>query len=154
MQGLPIPKDVLARARRVLRHSCVGDAVAVFVTEVLTDETLPPDMGFASEPFTSFVVIDVKQAAPQINAVAGARRSAVHTAYADVGHPVLDWAIDIDIAVDRQATLQLQRISVAADGLVTIENGGVLTALTTCETVIVFAAPADFLAGLLAQELP
>ncbi len=154
VQGLPIPKDILARARRVVRHSCEGDSVAVFVTEVVTDVALAPDMGFALEPFTSFVIVDVKEDAPEIGAAAGTRRSAVHTAFASVDHPTIasgadPWSIDIEIADDRQATLQLQHIAVDEAGTVIVENGGTLSSSSTCESTLVFAAPAGFLAGLL-----
>lgn len=44
---LPVPRDVLARARSVLEISC-GEESRV---EVLTDPLAQPDMGFAVEPF-------------------------------------------------------------------------------------------------------
>ncbi|MFW2381100.1 MAG: PEP/pyruvate-binding domain-containing protein [Acidimicrobiales bacterium] len=44
---LPVPRDVLARARSVARVDC-GDSERI---EVLTDPLLPPDIGYAESPF-------------------------------------------------------------------------------------------------------
>lgn len=48
---LPIPRDVLARARLVERVHCdEGDAVGQTAVELLTDPLLVPDVGYGEEP--------------------------------------------------------------------------------------------------------
>jgi len=81
----------------------------------------------------------------------------VHTAFACVDHPVNDWSLDVSIAEERRETLQLERIQVgavsdagAAD--VTVDNGGRVVAHAVCRDEVLFAAPADFLAGLLNDD--
>ena len=141
----PLPRDVLARARRVERRACSGARLTIAFVEATTDPALFPDMGFSTAPFTSFLVIDD---------AAGARRSAVHTAFDRVDHPVDgggSWSIDVAIATDRRATLHLARVSVDDDGHARVEDdvGGVVDDDTTCERTVLYAAPADFLQSLL-----
>jgi hypothetical protein len=140
----PLPRDVLARARRVERRTCAGTSLTLDVVEAVTDPALFPDMGHAQMPFTSFVVVDFAD---------GTRRSAVHTAFASVDHPVLDderWSLALGIADDRQSTLRLSQVSVDVDGRVVVAgDGAVVTDDTVCSRALLFAAPADFLQSLL-----
>jgi hypothetical protein len=152
VQSQPIPRDILARTRRVVRHTCTGTELRFSTTEVFTDPTLSPDMGHSVDPFTSFVIVDFLVDAPAVGGLAGTRRSAVHTAFSAARHPVLTdttWTLDVSIAAERQAQLQLSRVQVEADGTVVVDHGGQLRAATTCVEELVFAAPADFLAALL-----
>ena len=141
----PLPRDVLSRARRIERRVCAGENVTVTVVEATTDPALFPDMGFAVEPFTSFVIVDEPT---------GARRSALHTAYVSVDHPVVDdarWSLDIAIDDARVATLHLAQIVIDEEGHVRVQDdvGGVIDDQTTCERTLLYAAPADFLQSLL-----
>jgi hypothetical protein len=141
----PLPRDVLARARRIERRACSGARLTLSFVEATTDPALFPDMGFSTAPFTSFLVVDDS---------AGARRSAVHTAFDHVDHPVVDgarWSIDIAIADDRQTTLHLARVTIDEDGHARVEDdvGGVVEDDTSCERTVLYAAPADFLQSLL-----
>jgi hypothetical protein len=149
----PIPRDVLARARRIERRTCAGAAVTIGTTEVLTDDALVPAMGFGREPFTAFVVVTFAVDVPALGIAAGTRRSAVHTAFAAVLHPVIDdqrWSVVVDVAADRRAALGLDRVVVEADGHVVVEVAGVVVEdAATCARDVAFAAPADFLAALL-----
>ncbi len=57
VRALPIPRDVLARARLVERVVCPAQAGgSVVAVEVLTDPLLTPDIGYAARPF---VVVEV-----------------------------------------------------------------------------------------------
>jgi len=58
VRELPIPRDVLARARLVERVLCDvegdgGAATVLSIIEVLTDPLLAPDVGFSVEPFVA-----------------------------------------------------------------------------------------------------
>jgi hypothetical protein len=141
----PFPRDVLARARRIERRACTGANLTLSVVEATTDDALFPDMGFSQQPFTSFVVIDE---------TSGARRSAVHTTFSAVDHPVVDsgrWSLSLAITEERRAALRLSQIAVDDAGHVTVHDdaGGVVEDDATCERTLLYAAPADFLQSLL-----
>ncbi|HEY1098054.1 MAG TPA: PEP/pyruvate-binding domain-containing protein, partial [Myxococcota bacterium] len=69
--GNPIPRDVLARARRVEEQRCTVSGLAVAVTSVFTDAAIAPDMGYAVDPFVSFLFVDALSAQPAIDAPSG-----------------------------------------------------------------------------------
>jgi hypothetical protein len=153
VQSMPIPRDVLARALRVEQRRCTGgNAVATF-TDVLTDARKKPDLGFTRAPFTSFVVVDFTGDVPELGALAGQRRSAVHTGFLAT-HPGMDAGGDytIDLAVDAAhiAAVGLARIALAG-GVLTLERDVGVSATATCASEILFASPEAFLEGILAR---
>jgi hypothetical protein len=46
----PLPRDILARARRIERHVCTGQRLTLAVVEALTDPALFPDMAMPRRP--------------------------------------------------------------------------------------------------------
>jgi hypothetical protein len=149
--GLPIPLDVLARAKSVDRTACVADGLAVTFTDVSTDAGMTPDMGFADNAFVSFVIVETTVDQPAIGMVAGGRRSAIHTAFASVDHPSAA-VVDIRIDASRQSTLGLARVTVdtaAGASVVMVENGGRVERPAICTSRTLHAAPGAFLAALL-----
>jgi hypothetical protein len=116
-------------------------------------------LGYGKAPFVGFAVIDFLQAVPELGAAAGARRSAVHTAFESQTRPGMEaggpWAVDVVVRADRVDQLGLSRIVVEGDGAtLRIERGaGVFSAAdATCTVEVVFASPEDFLASLLADR--
>jgi hypothetical protein len=145
----PIPIDLLPRTRRVVRQLCVGDGVQASYTAVFTDPALTPDMGFAVDPFVAFVVVDFVAAQPELGAVAGTRRTAIHTAFR-AGFTDGDFVVDV--APERQTGLKLERVSIPRDsaGTIDVRFGGSVAVDAVCASTTTWAGAADFLDGLLA----
>jgi hypothetical protein len=145
----PIPIDVLPRTRRVVRQLCVGGGVQASYTAVFTDPAIAPDMGFAIDPFVAFVVVDFVTARPELGAVAGTRRTAIHTAFR-AGFTDEDFVVDV--AADRQAALRLERLSIPRDtaGTIEVSFGESIAVEAVCGSTTTWAGAADFLDGLLA----
>ena len=155
VRNMPIPRDLLARARRVEQRTCDAGALRASVTEVFSDKLKPPDLGFDVAPFSAFVVVDFVNDVPELAATAGQRRSAVHTAYA-ASHPGMaeggPWAFDVDVDDDREATLGLSRVSYAGDTLTVTLGAGSFANTATCTTTMVFSSPEEFLAAILERD--
>lgn len=154
VRNMPIPRDLLARARRVEQRICDGGDLRVAVTDVFTDPLKPPSLGYDAAPFTAFVVVDFVADVPDLGATAGQRRSAVHTAYAAT-HPGMaaggPWSLDLDVADDREEALGLSRVSYV-DGTLTVTRGaGSFSAAAACSPATLFSSPEDFLAAILAR---
>jgi hypothetical protein len=50
--ALPLPRDLLARARNIQQVTCTeGDTSVVVAIEVLTDPSASPDLGYSEHPF-------------------------------------------------------------------------------------------------------
>lgn len=152
VRNMPIPRDVLARARRVEQRTCDAGAVRVSVTDTFTDPLKAPDLGFSVAPFTAFVIVDFVSDVPELSATAGLRRSAVHTAFAAT-HPGMSdggpWSVDIDVDDDREASLGLSRVA-WADGTLTVSLGaGSFSAAAACSTTMLYSSPEDFLAAII-----
>lgn len=145
----PIPIDLLPRTRRVVRQLCAGDGLQASYTAVFTDPAIAPDMGFSVDPFVAFVVVDFIDAAPELGAVAGTRRTAIHTAFR-AGFTDEDFVVDV--APERQAGLKLERVSIPRDGAGTIDVrfGESIAVEAVCASTTTWAGAADFLDGLLA----
>jgi hypothetical protein len=58
VRALPVPKDVLARAKVVTERSCALPTADVVATLVLTDPALTPDLGHAVVPFVGVLEVD------------------------------------------------------------------------------------------------
>lgn len=153
VQSMPIPKDILGRALRVEQRRCESGMATLTLTDVFTDERKQPDVGFARAPFTSFIVVDFHTAVPEVGASAGQRKSSVHTGYVAT-HPGMDegGGYTADIAIDEANVplLGMSRISLAADGLLTVaRDDASASAPSTCTAEILFSSPEAFLEELL-----
>ncbi len=155
VRNMPIPKDVLARARRVEQRTCDAGALRVSITDTFTDPLKAPDVGYGVAPFTAFVIVDFVTDVPELSATGGQRRSAVHTAFAAT-HPGMDdggpWAVDVDVDDDREASLGLSRVA-WTDGAVTVTlDGGTFSAAAPCSTTVLYSSPEDFLAAIIDRQ--
>ena len=146
----PIPRDVLARIRRVEEHRCSINGLAVLFAGVFTDAGIAPDMGFDKDPFVSFFIVDVLAPQPAIDAVTPQQRSAVHSAYSSVKWGADDVVIDVDPT--RTATLKLEQIRIPRgdSGTLAVRFGGEVSGAASCTTTTSYAGAADFLDALLA----
>jgi hypothetical protein len=149
VKTLPIPGDVLARARAVDRTRCEGADVVVTAVRVTTDDGMSPDLGFSDAPFVSFVVVEATADLPTLGLTAGARKSALHTAFSAVTSTASTF--DVTIAPERRAQLGLDRVVIdTRAGSATIVAGGSITRAVDCTDTSLYASPAAFLEGLLA----
>lgn len=57
LQALPIPREILARARSIDRRSCRGGSISADLLEVTTDPLREPDLGHSVGPFVAAVEI-------------------------------------------------------------------------------------------------
>ncbi|MCC7071621.1 MAG: hypothetical protein IT383_09875 [Deltaproteobacteria bacterium] len=152
VRNMPIPRDVLARARRVEQRTCDAGALRISVTDTFTDPLKTPDLGFQAAPFAAFVIVDFVTDVPELSATAGQRRSAVHTAFA-ASHPGMaaggPWSVDIDVDDEREESLGLSRV-VWADGSASVTLGaGSFSGPAPCSTTSLYSSPEDFLAGII-----
>jgi hypothetical protein len=153
VRGMPIPRDVLARALVVEQRICDAGALRATLTEVFTDPRKEPDLGFSRAPFSAFVIVDFVEPVPELGASAGQRRSAVHTAFSS-RHPGMeeggDWALELTIDPARVAELGLSRVAYE-DGLLAVARDETHRAPASCSTTTLFSSPEAFLERILAR---
>ncbi len=151
----PIPRDLLARARRVERRECVGIDASIILVEAYTDPLLKPDLGYDEEPFTSFVTLEFNRDLPEVDRTAGERTSLVHLALEQVEHPGLvatgQWSFGADIGELNQPSAKLKRVEV--DGgqtlrLTGLEDETVSVQLGGCDVELQYSSPEAFLARI------
>ena len=151
----PIPRDVIARARRVERTSCVGPTFSLAAIEAYTDPLAAPDLGYTRAPFTGVVTVELVQDVAGIGA-AGSRLSAVHLSYAAT-HPSLAaggaWDLDVQVAADRADATGFTRATIEADGAMHLSHGAVVVddpaGSAACTVELMHSTPQEFLASLL-----
>ena len=152
VRNMPIPRDLLARARRVEQRTCDAGELRVAITDVYSDPLKSPDLGYSQAPFTAYVVVDFAADVPELGATAGQRRSAIHTAYAAT-HPGMaeggPWALDLDVHDDREESLGISRVAWTADTLTVTRGAGTFSDTASCSAATLFASPEDFLANIL-----
>lgn len=155
VRNMPIPQDVLARARRVEQRTCDAGALRVSVTDVYSDPLKPPNLGFDVLPFTAFVVVDFVGDVPELGANAGQRRSAVHTAFA-FDHPGMaeggPWALALDVDDDREVALGLSTVGYSNGTLTVTLGAGEFSGTAACTTVVPYSSPEDFLSSIIERE--
>lgn len=105
VERLPVPKDVLGRARTVTERTCALPEGEVVATLVLTDPALLPDVGHAEVPFVGELVVDgVALDWRDLDAVEGTGEDALTItlsaeAAAMVGVPAVAWGPRSDCVV-------------------------------------------------------
>jgi hypothetical protein len=139
VKQMPIPKDILARARRVEQRVCTATDFTVIANDSYSDPLKPPDMGYADAPFTSFVLVQL---------AGGVHRSVIHTGYS-FDHPGMDtggtYALDVEVNPDDVVPTGLSRV-VFSDGQLTVNDQ---TEPATCVSTVLFASPEEFLQSVL-----
>jgi hypothetical protein len=149
VDSLPVPRDVMARAKRIERYRCVSDDVTAFATVVITDDDKTPNMHYGERPFVSFAVVEARRDVPSLGMVTGNRRSVIHTAF--VVDDAAVGVVDVSVAPERQGALGLAAVAIDVDeNTLAVETPtGALQTTATCDAEDLYAAPAAFLEGLL-----
>jgi hypothetical protein len=150
----PVPRGLLARARRVERRTCESAAFRATLLEVLTNPASTPDVGHSVEPFTASFALEFKEAVVELGVAAGDSVSADHLTLTNVRHPDVPtrWSFDATLAAGQVTSVQLRegRFALTAAG----DGGGegarhLEGSDLRCSVSVLFSTPAEFLLGLL-----
>ncbi|MFO0559650.1 MAG: PEP/pyruvate-binding domain-containing protein [Polyangiales bacterium] len=154
-QTWPIPRDIFTRARRIFIERCdatiEGATVRAELMRVLTDTSLPPDVGFATTAFDAQLRIAAQGAAP---ASLGWASNASFTA----DHTQLETARDETgfSANTREMTparMGFDRATLSASHTLSITRGvNTVSAQAMCTTELLYASPRDYLLSLLPTQ--
>lgn len=155
----PIPRDVLARTRRVERRRCVAGSHTVDALLVYTDANILPELGYSVQPLLASLT------------VANARHARVFT-HLDQKRTVVS---PTSLIVEFEDAVEYSRLSIDGDRLELLRRdlsptlapppmrnlpterpapGGASTASLRCETNVEFAAPTELLRGFLQPSPP
>jgi len=150
----PIPRDVLARASRVLRRRCESGLVEVSVVEVTTDALQLPDLGYTDVPFLGFITVYVKQDLPELGLNAGRRFSISHTGIDEVvfdGDVETDYDATIHIGSPFDMVYGIEQVRITDDALVLsgATDDVTSTVVGGCSRTVQYATADVFLEGLL-----
>lgn len=154
--SLPIPRDLLARARRGERLECDATRFTLTTVEVYSDPLSSPDMGYSVTPFNAFLSVRFMQPVAELGIAAGGQVAVPWPAF-DAAHPTLAgggaaWDLEVELDAPLGA---LHTIRLDADGRYTlIGDGGVeLGGSYACDTTVLLTTPEDYLRGLLEEKL-
>jgi hypothetical protein len=148
----PVPRDIFVRARRVSLQTCAGtlpNGITVTTTalRVLTDASLPPDVGFANVAFEAF--LDVRVRGGEIAALslpADAHYEFTHRAYTVSGSDVRMY----QMSPETLTRTPIDRIQMGSDESIALSHGSsTVTVAGRCHEDVQFATPRDYLLGLL-----
>jgi hypothetical protein len=150
--GWAVPRDVLARARRVSVETCRGE-VASGVTlstttlRVLTEPSITPDVGYGTEPLDASITVSARGTLSALGWSADASYGVDHTGMIATREGATRVYAVTAGAPAREGYEQLRH---EADGTVTLRRGErTVSARLTCQEELRFATPRDFLLGLL-----
>jgi len=149
----PVPRDVLVRARRVSVDTCTADltgggTVRAVALRVLTDTSLPPDVGFATQPLEASLALSVEGAAlADLGWSRDARFTADHT---ELTVTRVAGATRYEVRAGAPAASGFERFEIAADGRTTVTLGARRFETTLrCASDLRYASPRDYLLSLL-----
>lgn len=143
---LPLPRDVLRRARRIEKKTCDAALFRAVVVEALTDPAIAPDLGHATLPFTASVSVQFKAASGSLNVSAGEVVSAEHVALTQVTHRELParWSLEASLTGQKLSSLELRSGRFVFRGTGSVEGADV-----TCTTEVLRSTPSEYLLSLL-----
>lgn len=148
VNALPIPRDVLNRARKVERRTCEAPSFTAVVHEMHTNALSSPDLGYGSVPFTAEVRITMKADVPGMGLSASQVMAFDHLALVNPAHPELPqrWSLNAQVSSDRELTaLQLR------EGAFRLDKGALshLGSTLSCTVEVLHSTPTEFLLSLL-----
>jgi Pyruvate phosphate dikinase, AMP/ATP-binding domain len=150
VRQLPIPVDLLGRARRVALEGCENDEVRFEMTTVLTDPLLAPDVGYSVNPFTASASVLFKTAAPALGRAAGERVLLEHLDFASVTRTGQG---AVTLLLNGPATASARFSELRFDGLSTVHVGDATTGIDvtglSCQSALLFSTPQEYLRSLL-----
>lgn len=124
--GLPVPRDVLARASNIRRRSCRGSRLSVEVLEVLTDPLLHPDLGHERLAFAAAIELRGLGAVPGLEHHRGpvelTHLDIARVDYREAGRVQVDIAAHIHPTAARE--LGFDRIDIDARGQFRLRAAG------------------------------
>lgn len=141
LQAAPVPRDVLAHAKRVEERTCVAPAFRATLIEVYTDPLIPPDLRHDVVPFTASARFEIS----------GDIVETTHLDFATVAHPGLEtggaWSIDVALVPARALTT----FHLDAAGEYRLESDAEILAGSdaTCSARLLHASPEGYLASLI-----
>ena len=97
MLAQPIPRDVLARSRRIDHRICHNTSFYMLTLEVYTKPNISPDLGYSQLPFNSFVSLSYGVDIPEFGIAENDRLAIAHTGFAEAGHRI--FTVDLQRAV-------------------------------------------------------
>lgn len=134
LRASPVPRDVLARARRIETRVCSGLGAGLRVLLVYTDVNAHPDLGYATEPL--FVSAEVT-------------RSKQTHAFTHLDQRVAQLTAS-GLYIDLEPGLEYASIGVADNVLQLIESTGTPSvAGVECRSQVNYAAPSELLRSFL-----
>ena len=162
LRGLPFPRDVLARARRIERRECQADALVLITTEAYTDPLSFPDLGHQHAPFSAFVSVRLTDALPTLALDAGALLSASHDTLSAISHPDMTdagsaWQLLVTPSSPDTSATGIGAFHFKADGSYSLTgaNGVVYEGTYSgCETELLHSSPEDYLLSLIEAQAP
>ncbi len=146
------PQDVLARARRIERHTCLGPALQTSAIEVFTDPNLAPDLGHATLPLLASLVVITAAEVPELGLPKGRRVDLDHTRLTHVARPAASgWSLDAGLSTDAAASAGFEQVELRESGEWRLARGAAVVsgAGLQCTTTILFTTPTDYLLSLL-----
>lgn len=158
--ALPFPRDVLARAAKVERPVCTGDAFVLRVDEALTDPLLAPDLGHAIEPFVARVRLEVMRDIGELELTAGDTIELTHVDLVAVERPSVDeagFALVADVEPDVAEQTGLRRIELAPDRswrLTAVDEDVATGMVDGCSSELLYATADLYLYEILAAAEP
>ncbi len=140
--AMPIPRDLLRRARRVERRTCEASIFRATVIEALANPAAAPDLGYASTPFTASLSVEFKSSVPALNVVQGEVVSADHLSLSGVEHTA-NWSLSAHL------TGKLSRVELKEGQFVLVGAGRSEGTDLQCTIQVLHSTPAEFLLSLL-----
>lgn len=140
---VPLPRDVLVRARRVTRTTCNADRLSVVVWDALTDPLSSPDLGYSELPFVASVSVIARDDLPELGLTAGSTTTLTHLDF-EARHPSSG-------ALVVTSSGALSRIEVGPDRHYRVARGAQEIAgdATVCHAVVMHATAKEYLFQLL-----
>jgi hypothetical protein len=148
----PVPREVLARARRVTRERCEAElargAVTIERLRVQTDRSIAPDVGYADRPLDVELHVTLSSA----SAMGLGARDDVRIEHTELTvRATTDGAIEY--APAPSANAGFERLTVRTNGTVEIARGAnAHRGALRCRTETLFASPRDYLLSLAAER--
>ncbi|MDP1823695.1 MAG: PEP/pyruvate-binding domain-containing protein [Archangium sp.] len=145
--ALPLPRDLLRRARRVERRICESPSFTATLVELLTNPAATPDLGHASEPFTASLSVRFKAAVPELNVAQDEVVEVDHLGLSSVQHLELParWSFAGSLPAGGKLTaVQLRESRFVLTGAATVEGSEL-----QCTVQVLHSTPAEFLLSLL-----
>lgn len=139
VRTVPLPRDVLSRARRVTRTTCSDDTLSIVVWDARTDPLTAPDLGYGELPFVASVSVLPRVALPDLGLTAGSTVTLTHLEFEARHSP--------DLVVTASVGAALDRVEVGPGNRYRVVRGGreVTGEAFACRPVVLYANAKELL---------